>query len=58
MFLIMTIQQMVMDKYPITENEKNCLQEKQRRNNLRNIYKQRLEQEKLHTRNDDLKQKV
>lgn len=36
------LNKLVYDKYPISEKEKTCWQEKQRRNALREAYKKRL----------------
>ena len=35
-----------MEKYPVTDKEKNCRYERERNNGLRNEYRKRLEQEK------------
>lgn len=39
------IKKKVYDSYPVTEKERSCWQEKQRRDSLRQILKNRLEQE-------------
>lgn len=45
------IHEAVMEKYPITDEEKKCWQEKQRRDQMREIYKNRLieQREKSYT---------
>lgn len=47
----LTIRQQVYEKYPVTEREKDCLQEQTRMQYLRKQYKKRLEQQAEHKRN-------
>ena len=53
-----SIQDKVMEAYPVTAKEKTCAAEKQRNNELRELLKQRLEREFNDTEKGSIDEKV